>query len=65
MNIRLKVPTIACDVCARTITKAVHNLDNNAQVDVDVEEKIVSVETKKTAESIKEVIIDAGHEIEE
>ena len=65
MNITLKVPTIACDVCAKTITKAIQNLDNNAQVKVDVEEKIVTVDTEKTAENIKEAIIDAGHEIEE
>ena len=65
MNITLKVPTIACDVCAKTITKAIQNLDNNALVEVDVEEKIVTIETKKTAENIKEAIIDAGHEIEE
>jgi copper chaperone len=64
MSITFKVPTIACEVCAKTITKAIHNLDDNAEVKVDVEEKIVTVATEKTADKIKEAIIDAGHEIE-
>ena len=65
MNITLKVPTIACEVCAKTITKAIQNLDNNAEVNIDVEEKIVTVTTEKTPTNIKDAIIDVGHEIEE
>jgi copper chaperone len=65
MNITFKVPTIACEVCAKTITKAIQNLDHNAEVKVDVAEKIVTVTTEKTADNVKEAIIDAGHEIAE
>ena len=65
MSLTLKVPSIACQVCANTITKAIHNLDSEAQVEVDVENKIVTVDSQTSATQIKEAIADAGHDIEE
>ena len=65
MSLTLKVPSIACEVCANTITKAIHNLDEKAEISIDIDKKIVTVDSQKTAENIKEVIIDAGHDIEE
>jgi copper chaperone len=65
MKISLKVPTIACEVCAKTITKCIKNVDNQAIINIDVTTKIVSVESEKTIDNIKEAIMDAGHEIQE
>ncbi len=64
MSVTLKVPSIACDVCAETITKAIKNNDPSANVKVDVTTKIVEVETETSEAKIKEVITDAGHIIE-
>ncbi len=63
MKTTLNVPSIACEVCAKTITNAIRNLDSQAQVNIDVANKIVDVESQKSETEIKEVIIDAGHEI--
>ena len=65
MSLTLKVPSIACEVCANTITKAIHNLDGEAEVNIDIDKKIVTVDSQTTVKEIKEAIIDAGHEIEE
>jgi copper chaperone len=61
MTIELKVPSIACNVCAETITKAIKNNEPNAEVKVNVEEKIVTVETTVSENEIKEIITKAGH----
>jgi copper chaperone len=47
--ITLNVPSIACEVCAKTITTAIKNTDPQAEVNIDVETKIVQVSTNKTA----------------
>lgn len=62
--ISLKVPSIACDVCAQTITKAIKNSEPQATISVDVANKVVSVETEASVESIKKAIIEAGHTVE-
>ncbi len=61
---QLKVPSIACSGCADTITKAIKNLESEADVQVDVEQKIVTVEAKVSEESIKQVITASGHTVE-
>lgn len=65
MTITLKVPSIACEVCAETITKAIKNNEPSAQINVNVADKIVTVETQAPATQIKNAIISAGHTIEE
>lgn len=64
MAIQLKVPSIACGGCADTITKAIKTQESEANVQVDVEQKIVTVETKASEESIKQAIAAAGHTVE-
>jgi copper chaperone len=63
MSITLKVPSIACDVCAETITKAIKNDEPSANVKIDVANKIVTVETEASETKIKDAIISAGHTI--
>ncbi|NEP08525.1 MAG: heavy-metal-associated domain-containing protein [Okeania sp. SIO2G4] len=64
MTIQLKVPSIACGGCADTITKAIKAQESEADVQVDVGQKIVTVETKASEESIKQAIVAAGHTVE-
>jgi copper chaperone len=64
MALKLKVPDIACDKCAEKITESIHVMEPNALVDVDVQDKIVTVETSAAEESIKQVIVAAGFKIE-
>lgn len=63
MTIAIHVPSIACEVCAQTITKAIKNQYSEAQVTIDVPNKIVTVATEASETSIKEIIQAAGHTI--
>lgn len=57
-NIILNVPSIACEVCTKTITKAIQNVDNLAEINIDLKTKMVNVTTEKTAEIIR---VEAFH----
>ncbi len=65
MTITLKVPSIACGGCADTITKAIAGEKPEAKVSVDVEAKMVTVETDASTETIKGIITEAGHTVED
>ena len=64
MSIDIKVPSIACEGCAETITKGILANQPEAKVTVDVERKIVTVETEASSESIKKIIEEVGHTAE-
>lgn len=57
----IKVPSIACEVCGETITKAIKNVDAQAEVTVSVADKTVSVVTGAGEGEIKNAIINCGH----
>lgn len=59
-----KVPSIACDGCAKTITDEILTHESGAKVEVDVKGKTVSVETDASEESIKQMITAVGHTVE-
>lgn len=63
MALKLKVPSIVCSGCADTITKAIQTVEKEANIDVDVEAKTVTVEAKASEESIKQAITATGHTI--
>jgi copper chaperone len=64
MALKLKVPNIACDGCAETITESIRIVQPDAKVDIDVKDKTVSVESEASEESIKQAIVAAGYTIE-
>jgi copper chaperone len=64
MSLQLKVPSIVCEGCAETITKAIKSLDADAQVDVDISAKTVKVEGSQSEDSIKQAITATGHTVE-
>ena len=60
-TMKLKVPSIACDGCAKAITDAILTHESDAKVEVDVKEKTVQVDTEASEESIKQMIVALGH----
>ncbi|MEG3438808.1 heavy-metal-associated domain-containing protein [Pannus brasiliensis CCIBt3594] len=64
MTITLKVPSIACEACANTVTKAITGRQPSAKVSVDVATKTVTVETDSSREAIEQAIVSAGHTVE-
>ena len=61
MNLTIKVPSIACEVCGKAITKAIQSQESEAQVFVDVANKIVTLETNVSEAEIRAIITEAGH----
>ncbi|NWF60309.1 MAG: heavy-metal-associated domain-containing protein [Fischerella sp.] len=64
MALKLKVPNIACEGCAETITESIHTMEPDAKVEVDLKAKTVTVESAASEESIKQAIVAAGYSIE-
>jgi copper chaperone len=63
MALELKVPSMVCEGCVETVTKAIKTVDSDAGVNVDLETKTVSVESQVSEESIKQAIVATGHTI--
>lgn len=58
-----EVPSIACGDCAKSITDVIKVADSDAKVNVDVEKKMVNVESDMSDESIRQAIQSVGYKI--
>ncbi|AFZ36924.1 Heavy metal transport/detoxification protein [Stanieria cyanosphaera PCC 7437] len=63
MAIELKVPSMVCEGCVETVTKAIKTHEPEAEVDIDLTSKKVTVNTEASEESIKQIIVATGHEV--
>ncbi|NES23393.1 MAG: heavy-metal-associated domain-containing protein [Symploca sp. SIO3E6] len=63
-TITFKVPSIACDGCAKTIKEGILSHKPEAKVEVDVTTKVVSIDTEASEEAIKQMITSVGHTVE-
>lgn len=61
MTLRLTVPNMACDVCAKNITNAVKELDTKATVTANPKTKLVDIETETAETAIREALEKAGY----
>lgn len=61
MAMEIKVPTIVCQGCADTITQEIKTHEPEANVKVDIDKKLVTVDTQASEESIKQMISAVGH----
>ncbi|MDY7020673.1 MAG: heavy-metal-associated domain-containing protein [Cyanobacteriota bacterium] len=64
MSLELKVPSMVCDGCVETVTKAIKGLDSDANVEIDLSTKMVKVDGKPSEDSVKQAISEAGHTVE-
>lgn len=62
---QFKVPSIVCTGCADTIAEVIKTADSAAQVDVDVDSKMVTVGTEMSAASVRQAITSVGHTVEQ
>ena len=66
-HIKMRVPSIACQGCARSITNALGRVSGVEKVEVDVAGKNVDVDyddRKTNVNAIKERIEEAGYPVE-
>lgn len=56
---------MVCDGCAETVTKAVKTVDGQARVNIDLNNKLVAIESAASPESFEQAITAVGHEVSE
>lgn len=59
----LRVDGMTCSGCVNSVTKAVQKVDQNAEVDIDMISKIVTVKSAASLDSIKSAIDGAGFSV--
>ncbi len=59
-----RVPAISCNHCARAITEAMHEVDRDAKVQVDLATKVVRVEAAADRKVLVAALVEAGYQPE-
>ncbi len=57
----LNIPTIVCEGCIETITKALKELDPQAQISANLASKTITIETTASPDAVRSAIINTGH----
>ena len=63
MKLELSISDLACSACVETVTKAVQEVDAEAQVEADPKTKQVSIDTNASESAIKSAIAAAGYTV--
>lgn len=59
--LNFRIPSISCGHCVRAITEAIKALDPAATVNVDMDSKIVSIDTHAAPAEITASLSSAGY----
>lgn len=57
---QFQIDNMACGGCARSVTKAIHSVDPQAKVDIDLDLKRVTVESGADQSAVAAVVEDPG-----
>lgn len=57
---QFQIDNMACDGCARSVTKAIHSVDPQAEVDIDLILKRVTVKSRSDQSTVATVLEEAG-----
>ena len=60
--IQFNIPQMSCGHCVKAVTEAVHQVDPQAKVDVDLASKKVDVQTHADRQKIVAALAEAGYE---
>ncbi len=63
MALKLHVSTLDNPVVAKNIKETILTTEPDAEVDIDVEQKTVTIAAKASEETFKQLITAAGHEV--
>jgi len=61
--IQFNVEGMSCQHCVAAVTRAIHERDASAQVQIDLQAGRVSVESNQPADVLKAAIDDAGYTV--
>lgn len=59
---RFEIDNMTCGACARSVTRAIHALDAEAKVEIDIPTKRVEVETIASPSAIEAALGAVGFE---
>ena len=60
--IQLNIPSMSCGHCVKAVTEAVHDVDPQAQVQVNLDTKQVQVESTADEKKIVASLAEAGYQ---
>jgi copper chaperone len=63
MSIEFKVEGMSCQHCVAAVTRAIHEHDAGAQVQVDLSAGKVAVQSGASADTLKAAIDEAGYTV--
>ncbi|MFX1761660.1 heavy-metal-associated domain-containing protein [Paraburkholderia sp. A1RI-2L] len=63
MMIQFNVEGMSCQHCVGAVTRAIHEHDAAAKVEIDLATGRVSIESKQSAEVLKAAIDEAGYTV--
>lgn len=64
MTVQLKVPSMVCSSCVKSVMNALKRLEEDANVNIDLENKIVSIDGKSSEDAIRNAIRAIGHMVD-
>ncbi|TDR52072.1 copper chaperone [Halomonas ventosae] len=59
--LKLKVPKMTCGHCASTVTTAIKTVDDDANVEIDLTQQQVTIESNTDAAALSAVLVEAGY----
>jgi copper chaperone len=57
---KFRIENMTCGGCARSVTRTIQKLDPDAEVAIDVEERLVEVRSAKAAGEVAQVLDAVG-----
>lgn len=57
----LRIESMTCGGCARSVTRAIQSVDPNARIETDPASRTVKVETTATPAAVLQVLEEAGY----
>lgn len=64
MSLKFRVPTLADQQSAQELKKLILTSEPDADVKVDAQTKMITIESKASEETFKELIVAAGHSLD-
>ncbi len=58
---QFQIDNMTCGGCARSVTKAIHSVDPQAKVDIDLPQKRVNVVSAADESAVAAVLEDVGY----
>ncbi len=59
---KYSVPDMTCGHCKKAIEEAIHQLDDGARIEVDLDAHVIEVATQASTENLLGALKEAGYE---